>query len=112
MVIQSYQNLCTGAIVTDICAHLGHETLAGAVMLAAIPALGGELAKKVINSDYTPITDGMQSLNDVSVAKRARSEFGDLFFLDPESIPFQVKMMWSGYWMLQPPKTTRLSLQR
>jgi pimeloyl-ACP methyl ester carboxylesterase len=103
--------LLTGAIVTDICAHLGHETIAGAVLLAAIPALGGELMK-VINTENSSVTDGLQSLDDVAVAKRDRFTFGERFFFRPEDIPFEVKMLWTGYWILQPPITTRLCLHR
>ncbi|ESK87302.1 alpha beta hydrolase fold protein [Moniliophthora roreri MCA 2997] len=100
-----------GAIITDICTHLGSEAISGAIFIAALPYLGPILGK-IVHPAILAHVPGIQSKDDVAAHKAVMLKFGESLFIDPKKIPIQTLFAWLGATMLQPPVVSRLVLER
>ena len=105
-------NRNAGAIITDICTHLGSDTISGAIFMAAVPYLGPEILPKLANPTILAVVPDIMSQNDVASHKAAIVRFGKSIFFDPESIPIETRCAWLGVSLLQPPSVSSLVLVR
>ncbi|KAF9267041.1 alpha/beta-hydrolase [Marasmius fiardii PR-910] len=101
-----------GAIISDICQHLGHETMSGVIYMGSLPHLDPKFFDKVIPPTLFEIAGGLMSTNDVAEHKTSLIAFGKSVFLSPESIPIQTRCAWMGASALQPPIVTKLVFTR
>jgi pimeloyl-ACP methyl ester carboxylesterase len=83
------------AIVPDICTHLGADFLSGAILLGGLPFMSPEGFSVVSPQTFSTIFPAIYS-TETTVHKNTILEFGKALFLDPESIPFDVRCAWMG----------------
>ncbi|KAG7085479.1 hypothetical protein E1B28_003041 [Marasmius oreades] len=101
-----------GAIISDICEHLGHETISGVIYLASVPHLGPEFVSQVVPPSLFESAAGLFSTDDVAFHKKSLIAFGKSLFVSPESIPIKTRCAWLGASLFQPPVVTGLVMQR
>ncbi|KAJ7577064.1 Alpha/Beta hydrolase protein [Mycena floridula] len=100
-----------GTIVTDICAHLGADFISAAILMAGVPYTGA-IVGRIVPSPVFDIVAGIQQTSDVTLYKKQTIAFVNSVFLDPSSVPFDVRLSWAGSGLCQPPIVSKLVLER
>ncbi|KAF9267040.1 alpha/beta-hydrolase [Marasmius fiardii PR-910] len=101
-----------GAIISDICEHLGHETISGVIYLGSVVHLGQEHFSQVVPPTLLESAGGLMVTDDVIAHKTSLIAFAKSLFFLPESIPIQTRCAWMGASLLQPPIVAKLVLFR
>ncbi|CCL99489.1 uncharacterized protein FIBRA_01507 [Fibroporia radiculosa] len=101
----------TGTVASDIMQHLGANTVAGIVYLAALPYVG-PIMERVGTPIVLGLLPGLMSTTDVALYARTKVAFMDSLFVHPEKVDFAVKTSWIGQAILQTPDVSNFILSR
>ncbi|KAF5349835.1 hypothetical protein D9758_014013 [Tetrapyrgos nigripes] len=100
-----------GAIVADICTHLGADFISGAILLAGLPSLSPESFSAIPPQFLSTIVPDLFS-TETSVHRNTILHFASKLFVDPNSIPFSVRCAWIGATFFIPAPVFQLVLSR
>ena len=89
-------------VLADVAAHMDPLPISGVIYLAALPYVDAEMVAQIATPRVLGYLDALSKTDDALVVGRAKVDFTESLFLNPEKVPYNEKVSWLGQSMLQP----------
>ncbi|KAI5117032.1 hypothetical protein M0805_002248 [Coniferiporia weirii] len=100
------------AVVADIASYLPDDSIAGVVYLCALPYIDGAMLQRVTTPIVLDLIAASSREDSVETFLKTTSDFFDSLFIDPATIPWETKCLWTGMAACQTPAHKQFVVSR